>query len=302
MTSINSGGLKEFLYQRLFQNLDVDRSQGLSLDELKGSGAKGDDAVFAEAFKALDADGDGKVARSEMTAPPLSFTTGTLDAMIAVQASTATEKARTEIDPVTGRKSIVVPPKSESEARAIKALFSRADLDGNGRLSQDELKAEGALRRAANLDAGHLSGPIFVPRDANQDGSIAPDELSVGIGQPLRVREVFFDEMSPDQQKRWLEVEDQLHAHNPSNPKSEPKIYSADEKARIRQREDADWAERMSGPEGTFKLLDREIAAYRDKARAEFDSLPMTETLSARLMARILAALETRPTNASIIA
>lgn len=301
MTSINSGALNQQLYQRLFDRLDVDQSQGLSLDELKSTGAKGDDAAFAEAFKALDADGDGKVARSEMTAPPLSFATATLDAMVAVQASAPTEKARTEIDPATGRKSIVLPPKSESEMQEIKALFSRADLDGNGLLSQDEMKAEGALRRAANLDAGQISGPIFVPRDANQDGSIAPDELIVGIGQPLQVREVFFDEMSPDQQKRWLEVEDQLHAHNPSNPKSEPKIYSAEEKARIRQREDADWAERMSGPEGTFKLLDREVAAYRDQARAEFDSLPMTDTLSARLMTQILAGLETQPAKSATL-
>lgn len=57
----------------------------------------------------------------------------------------------------------------------------------------------------------------------------------------------------------------------------------------------------MSGPGGTFKLLDREVAAYRDNARADFEGLPMTGTLSARLMTQILAGLETRPANATTL-
>ena len=50
-------------------------------------------------------------------------------------------------------------------------------------------------------------------------------------------------------------------------------------------------AERVSGPEGTFKFLDKEISGLRSDAASQFASLPMTKALSTRLLAQILGAL-----------
>lgn len=295
MTSIQSNALNQQLYQRLFDHLDVDKSAALSLDEIKATGAKGDDAIFAEAFKALDGDHDGKIIRAEMTGPALSFASETIGAMIATQTSSAPDDGKVA-------EGALDSPASGQPSEAVKALFARADVDGDGFLSSDEMKAEGALRRAANLDAGFISGPIFIPRDANRDGLIAPEEISSGSSQPLKLKAAFFDEMPPEHQQHWLEVREKHNALNPANPMPEPIVYSAEEKQRIRQQQDTDWAERMSGPEGTYKLLDREVTASRDNARAEFDSMTMTDTLSARLMKQILAGLETKPASASVIA
>lgn len=295
MTSIQSNALNQQLYQRLFDHLDVDKSAALSLDELKATGTKGDAAVFAEAFKALDGDRDGKIVRAEMTGPSLSFVSETLGAMIATQTSSVSNDGKVAEGGLDS-------PASEQPSEAVKALFVRADVDGDGFLSSDEMKAEGALRRAANLDAGFISGPIFIPRDANQDGLIAPEEIRSGSGQPLQLKRVFFDEMPLEHQQQWLETRANHNALNPANPMPEPMIYSAEEKQRIRQQQDTDWAERMSGPEGTYKLLDREVTAYRDAARADFDSLTMTDTLSARLMKQILAGLEAKPAQGGVMA
>lgn len=251
MTTIG-GALTQQLRQKLFDRLDADSSQGLGLDELKAADPAQSADTFAKIFAALDADQDGKIGRAEIaSAPALSPGGGALLA-------------------------------ASEPGDAVAALFQRADVDGDGRLSNEEMEAEKALRRAANLDAGYVSGPMFTSRDANGDGALDPSEVT-GLGglNVVALKPVFFDEMPAESQARLRKAFDR-----------EPDIHTPEEKQKIRDQLAADQTERASGPEGTVKLLERELGGLRDDAAAQFSTLPMTRSLSSRLLAQILSDLD----------
>lgn len=172
MTSIASGGLTQQLYQRLFDHLDVDASQGVSFDELKAAGA--DNRDYASAFKALDADTDGKISRAEMTGSSVALSSETLSTLVAAQAETTTPTA---LSASKATLSILDGVRSEEETQDINALFARADVNGDGKLSDAEWNAEKVLRRASNLDSDTASGPAFIAVDANGDGLTGADEV-----------------------------------------------------------------------------------------------------------------------------
>lgn len=112
------------LYGGLFERLNTDAEDAVSFAELGAVG--GISARDAEAaFKALDADGDGRVVRSEM-APADRFAPDTINSMLIAQADATPENDR----------------------KIVADLFARADLDA---LSANEMDAERALRRAASL-------------------------------------------------------------------------------------------------------------------------------------------------------
>lgn len=170
---------------------------------------------------------------------------------------------------------------------AVSALFQRADVDGDGKLSNEEMETEKALRRAANLDAGYLSGPMFTSRDANGDGALDPSEVTaLGDLNVVALKPAFFDEMPAEAQARW-----------PKALGREPDIHTPEEKQKIRDQLAADQTERASGPAGTVKFLERELDGLRDDAAAQFSALPMTQSLSSRLLAQILSELQ--PTTAT---
>lgn len=150
MTTIGGGALTQQLYQKLFDKLDTDTDQGLSLDELKAADSGRSGEAFATMLQGLDADQDGKIGRAEIAAAP---SAGALT--------------------------------SSSGSEAIASLFARADIDGDGKLSDDEMEAEKALRRADTLDNGFLSGPVFLGRDADGDGLRSRDEMVAAT--PLRL-------------------------------------------------------------------------------------------------------------------
>jgi len=255
MTTI-SGALTQQLRQKLFDRLDVDSSQGLSLDELKTADQAQSADVFAKAFQALDTDQDGKIGRAEMsTAPALSLGTDTL---------------------------LAVSDASAEPGDVVAALFQRADADGDGKLSNEEMEAEKALRRAANLDAGYMSGPIFASRDANGDDALDQSEVTAASAlQGVALKPAFFDEIPAETQARLRKVLD-----------SEPDIHTPEEKQKIRDQLAADQAERASGPAGTVKFLESELGGLRGDAATQFSTLPMTKTLSSRLLAQILGGLD----------
>lgn len=151
MTTIGGGALTQQLYQKLFDRLDTDTDQALSLDELKAGDSTRSSGAFATMMKGLDADQDGKISRAEMAAAP----------------------------------SMGGNPPSGSASEAVASLFARADIDGDGKLSDDEMEAEKALRRADTLDNGFLSGPVFLRRDADGDGLRSQDEMAAAM--PLRL-------------------------------------------------------------------------------------------------------------------
>lgn len=264
MTTIGGGALTQQLYQKLFDRLDVDSSQGLSLDELKAADPTQSDDAFGKIFGGLDADQDGKIGRAEIAAAALAFRNGPL-----LAPSTPADAA------------------SAAARSAVGDLFKRADTDGDGKLSADEMEAEKALRRAANLDAGYISGPIFATRDADGDGAFDPSEVTGGSPILCKVNLVFHDEMPPEAQAQWRNEFGRA-----------PDIYSPEEKQRRRDELAAQQAEHMSGPAGTFKFSSGEIDGLRGDASAQFSTLAMTKTLSSRLLAQILGGLDVAGTAA----
>jgi Ca2+-binding EF-hand superfamily protein len=273
MTAIGGGALTQQLYGKLFDRLDVDSTQGLSLDELRAGDPKRPDDAFSKIFSGLDTDQDGNISRAEMSAAPaLSMGAGAL-----LATSTAEDTSETVVGD----------------------LFQRADADGDGKLSDEEMGAEAALRRAANLDSGYQSGPVFIARDADGDGLRAPGEMTAlrALSLPAgALQRRFFDELSPEEQAQWSVASRRSDASGPARgapPIQPPKVYTDAEKQKIRDQMAADGAERRSGPTGTIKYLDREIGGLRDTATADFASAPMTQTLSSRLLAQILGGLAT---------
>lgn len=263
MTSIASGGLTQQLYQRLFDHLDVDKSDGLSLDELKTAGPDSQD--YASTFKALDADTDGKISRAEMTGSSVPLSNDTLSALVEAQAAsgspTALKASKATLPLLDGAR-------SEQETQDIAALFARADVDGDGKLSDSEWEAEKALRRASNLDAGAISGPVFIAVDADSDGSTGVDEVRAARPIPLS-----------------------LVASAMEGP---PPVAVTAEGTKTPEQPQIDLAQRASDGDGAYKIPDSQIAAYRSAAQADFGAMAMSETLSARLISQILAGLESQ--------
>lgn len=267
MTSIsNGGGLTQQLYMKLFDRLDADKDGALSVREVEAAGTSAKDSTSI--INRLDADGDGSVSRAEML-PSRTFGTETLGSLIAAQSDADRMKLSTEI---------------------VADLFKRADLDGDGALSVDEMKAESDLRRAANVDAGFASDTVLIPRDKNGDGLLTQDEVAVGqrITTPLKL--IFSDETAEDVQKVF-----QAHRERMGLPPVEP--VSEAEKAARRAQLDADQTERSSGPAGTVKFLSSEIESLREKAMAAYGAgAQLSDSLSQRLIHQIMS--ETWSTNA----
>lgn len=265
MTAITGANstLTQQLYHRLFDRLNTDGDDALSVEEI--GAATADENNSKSLFNTLDADGDGRVMRAEMT-PSASFGSATLAALIKSQAADGTEKADAEI---------------------IADLFDRADLDGDGdgALSADEMKAEHDLRRAANLDAGYIAGPVFMGIDKSGDGLLTQDEVGVArqIGMAALPASAirFMDEMPAEDQQRFQAIREQMGL-----PPLEP--LTEDQKTAQRAQWAADQAERQAGPEGTWSFLSREIEGLRTSAATDFAADELSDSLSRRLLQQIM--------------
>jgi Ca2+-binding EF-hand superfamily protein len=276
MSTITGGGtLTQQLYQRLFDRLNTNADDALSFDEMNGAGASN---KAAEAFKALDSNSDGKVVRAEMT-PSSAFSADTLNAMLLAQ---------TDQTPQTNEEIVA-------------DLFTRADANADGALSADERSAEAAIRRASSLDAGYAPDHAYMMSDRDGDGLIRQDEVLVARRLHIPASAIRFSDEVPADLVHRMEVV-RLASADPSSgggqvsPPAEP--LTPEEKQKVRDQFTADWAERDSGPAGTTRYLSREIDGLRDQAEADFAKAPVTDSLAARLMQRILTGWSAEPASA----
>lgn len=273
MTAITGGGgLTQQLYGKLFERLNTDGDDALSRAEVGAAG--GVSAKDAEAaFKALDADGDGRVVRAEM-APSDRFAVDTINTMLVAQEA-------------------VTP---ENDRKIVAHLFARADLDGDGALSAEEMDAERAVRRSASVDAGYSPNQLFLARDLDGDGLLRPDEVLVGHrvklklgGDPIRVdpaqaaiRPVSIHGDAgqiapgePDPFERRQKLLDRFESKTPP-----PDAPSAD-----------------ATPAGGFRHSTRERDEMKEGAAAEKTAEPISDALVARLMRNILQSWNAAPTS-----
>ncbi|WP_421736366.1 hypothetical protein [Caulobacter sp.] len=277
MTAITSGGtLTQQLYQRLFDRLNTNADDAVSFDEMSAAGTSFSKADAA--FNALDANGDGRVVRAEMT-PSSTFGADTLNAMLSAQTGQA--------------------PQTQEEI--IKALFARADADGDGALSADEMKAEAAIKQAAALDAGYSPDVTYLKVAGDSDGLLQRDEIMVARRLHIPASAIRSIDELPAGIADRLRDATRAYGEEPAaggqvSPPSEP-LTPEQRQARLDQMR-ADLIERDSGPAGTTRYLSRELGGLRDQARADLDQTPMTNSLVSRLMQQIVAGWSAAPADA----
>jgi Ca2+-binding EF-hand superfamily protein len=158
MTTISAAGstLTQQLYQKLFDRLNTDGDDALTVDEI--SAVDAGNAKVSKAFETFDADADGRVTRAEMT-PADTFGADTLNALIQAQSGS---------EPI-------------SDQEYIADWFAQTDTDGDGLVSKPELEASKDLRRALTYETGYLPDRVMMVKfglDADQPLSI--DDFSVG--------------------------------------------------------------------------------------------------------------------------
>ncbi|MFC7377331.1 hypothetical protein [Brevundimonas sp. GCM10030266] len=262
MTTIAGGqNLTQQLYQKLFDRLNTDGDDAVSLTEMAAAGANADDT--AKVFKALDADGDGRVMRAEMT-PSDAFGVQVMNALINAQSEATTDEA------------------------FIAQLIARADVDGDGALNRDELEAHKDLQRAAAFDAGYLTGRAVVVDDADGDGLIRADEIRVGKVLKLSLENVKFAEDMPAEQLAGLNAVRERMGQPPLAP------LTPEERQRRLDQLAADFAERDAAPEGAVGFLGRTLGESRAMEGARLEGVNLTDALVARLFNQVLKSWDTQ--------
>jgi Ca2+-binding EF-hand superfamily protein len=256
MTTIAGGSnLTQQLYQKLFDRLNTDGDDAVSLTEMTSAGASADDT--AKVFKAMDADGDGRVMRAEMT-PSDAFGVQVMNALISAQSESMTDEA------------------------FVADLIARADTDGDGALSRDELEAHKDLQRAAALDAGYLANRAVIADDADGDGLIRADEIRVGRALKLSLENVKFAEDMPAEQLAEFNAVRERMGQPPLAP------LTPEERQRRLDQLAADFAERDAAPEGATGFLSRTLGESRAKESARLEGVDLTDALVARLFSQVL--------------
>lgn len=256
MTTITGGSnLTQQLYQKLFDRLNADGDDAVSLAEMTSAGASNVDT--AKVFKILDADGDGRVIRAEMT-PSDAFGAQVMNTLINAQSDSMTDEA------------------------FVADLIARADTDGDGALSHDELEAQKDLQRAAALDAGYMVDRAVLIDDADGDGLIRADEIRVGKVLKLSLENVKFAEDMPAEQLASMNAFRERMGQPPLAP------LTPEERQRRLDELAADFAERDAAPEGTVGFLSRNMDDVRAKESVRIDGAALTDAVVARLFSQVL--------------
>lgn len=278
MTSIQTGStLTQQLYSRLFDRLNANNDGAVSVDEMEalvGAGGGGLDA--RKVFEVLDTDGDKVITRAEMT-PSQSFGADMVSALL--QAQEANGQAAQGDWKAQGEKDVA-------------DLFARADTNGDGLLSRDEMDAERAVRLSNSVDAGYGAKTVFLARDADGDGMLRPDEVVAGRMLMLPASAL---------QSAKIERAPPALPLDPTRQTAPTEPVSQEEIERLRAQLEADRQERSSGPEGSWRYLTRELAGLNEQAQ----QATLTDSLAARLLKQIQnhwTAAEATPATASVTA
>lgn len=150
------------LRKYLFGKIDANSDSSVSKDELLSAlGQSGSDKTSGTAsqdvdklFSALDSDGNGSISEAEFMAPPPPprFDNGTSQALLSQQ---------------------------EEDQSQISDLFTKADTNGDGTLSQDELSA--LLQNGpGGQDAADKASDLFAKLDSDGDGTVSEAEFAAG--------------------------------------------------------------------------------------------------------------------------
>lgn len=258
MTTISAAGstLMQQLYQKLFDRLNTDGDDALTLDEV--SAVDAGNAKVSKAFETFDADADGRVTRAEMT-PAATFGADTLNALIQAQ---------------SGSESI-------SDQEYLADWFARTDTDGDGLVSKSEREASADLRRAAAYDAGYATDRVLMTRrGVDTDQPLSVDDFLVGRLRALNPAQV--SEVPPELK---AEIERMLDSSREDTGAPSPETAPA---RPSREQITADLAERASGPDGSVTFLSREIGDLRTAEAARIAAAPMSDALAARLFRQAL--------------
>lgn len=167
-----AGSISNQIWQRLVQKGDGNGDSRLDASELDGlqAGAK-TKTDMAALVAAFDQDGDRGLTADEM--PVAALTSMALGTMLDVQ-------EYRDADPAT---------RAADDAKAVDALFARADVDGDGVLSASEMAAERAMRQTRSLEgAASPDDPVFLFRQS-LDGT--------GTGDGVRREDVLVGRMIP---------------------------------------------------------------------------------------------------------
>ena len=252
--------LTQQLYQKLFDRLNLNGDDAVSLEEMSGLGAG--KADVPKVFSTLDADGDGRLTKAEMT-PSDAFGAETLAALINAQ---------------TG-------PEALSDEEYLADWFAKTDTDGDGLVSKDERQAAADLRRAATYDAGYLAtrGVMVIP------GANAEDPLTLDQLQAMTVKSLNFDisklRFAEDAPPEVLERINKVRAHSDLPPLGP---LTDEERQRRLDQLQADIDERNAAPDGARGFLSRELGGVRAEEAARIAETDMSSALAAQLLQRVL--------------
>lgn len=249
------------LYQKLFDRLNVDGDDAVSLAEMTGVGL--DNANVSRVFETLDADRNGRISKAEMT-PSDAFGAETLSALIGAQ---------------TG-------PGALSDEEYIADWFAKTDTNDDGRVSKDERQAAADLRRAATYDAGYLAtrGVMVLP-GTNADDPLTLDQFQTITVKPLSldISKVRFAEDAPPE---VLERINRVRAHSDLPPLTGP--LTDEERQRRLDQLQADIDERSSAPDGAHSFLSRELSGMREQEAVRIAGSNLSSSLAAQLLQRVM--------------
>ncbi|WP_038368166.1 EF-hand domain-containing protein [Bosea sp. UNC402CLCol] len=164
MSSISGvgGGFRPHHKPPSFDQIDSNSDGGISLDEFESAAPKGaDSAKSEELFKKIDTDGDGSITKAESDAfkDKAKKADSLLQSFLFSLQAGGTQNAQAASD-------------SDSDKDS-KSAFDAIDSDVNGGISKDEFSA---AFKDSRLNSDQLNR-LFSSLDKNGDGSVSQDEV-----------------------------------------------------------------------------------------------------------------------------
>lgn len=276
MTAVSGAGstLSQQLYQKLFDRLNVDADEAVSLQEM--TVAVGDRNQVSKVFETLDADRDGRISKAEMT-PSDAFGAQTLAALIGAQ---------------TG-------PKAPSDEEYLADWFAKTDTDGDGLVSKDERHAAADLRRAAAYDAGYMATRSVMVRS----GASNEEPLTVDQFQAVTIKSLGMDiskvRFAEDGPPEMLDLMNRFRTQSGQPPL--PGRLTDEERQNRLDHLQADIDERNSAPDGARGFLSRELDRLRAEEAVRIAEADQSAALAAQLFQRVLDGWTPRPENGPVI-